>query len=175
MHENDKRVLGWLFTPFLKYHCCVDVIRFLTAPLHILIVVVVLTQYNTFTLDFDCSEARYGSLLSRYLDDPSNLFIVSSDFCHWGTRFAYTFYDEAQVTCVEGQMHHCQSMQGGPGFMPPPSATHTIPNAEWSCTPSDANRRCSRRVLLAAWSIYMEERTITSLLPWPRACFACRK
>lgn len=42
------------------------------------------------------SEAAYGKILGPYLDDPSNLFIISSDFCHWGRRFRYTFYDEAQ-------------------------------------------------------------------------------
>jgi AmmeMemoRadiSam system protein B len=29
-------------------------------------------------------EERYGKLLSKYLLDPSNLFVISSDFCHWG-------------------------------------------------------------------------------------------
>lgn len=29
-------------------------------------------------------EAEYGKLFSKYLLDPENLFIVSSDFCHWG-------------------------------------------------------------------------------------------
>jgi AmmeMemoRadiSam system protein B len=36
------------------------------------------------------SEARYGQLLAPYLSDPSNLFIISSDFCHWGSRFKFT-------------------------------------------------------------------------------------
>lgn len=42
------------------------------------------------------SEGAYGKLLAPYLDDPSNLFIVSSDFCHWGSRFNYTFVDESK-------------------------------------------------------------------------------
>ncbi len=29
-------------------------------------------------------EAEYGKLLSKYLLDPENLFVISSDFCHWG-------------------------------------------------------------------------------------------
>lgn len=29
-------------------------------------------------------EAVYGKLFSAYLSDPQNLFVVSSDFCHWG-------------------------------------------------------------------------------------------
>lgn len=32
------------------------------------------------------SEAAYGRLLAKYLDDPANFFSVSSDFCHWGAR-----------------------------------------------------------------------------------------
>eukprot|EP00238_Polyblepharides_amylifera_P014054 CAMPEP_0196576874 /NCGR_PEP_ID=MMETSP1081-20130531/6044_1 /TAXON_ID=36882 /ORGANISM="Pyramimonas amylifera, Strain CCMP720" /LENGTH=292 /DNA_ID=CAMNT_0041895603 /DNA_START=174 /DNA_END=1052 /DNA_ORIENTATION=- len=39
-------------------------------------------------------EAEYGELLKHYIDDPANLFVVSSDFCHWGKRFNYTFYDK---------------------------------------------------------------------------------
>jgi len=40
-------------------------------------------------------EAQYGKVLSKYLGDPSNLFIVSSDFCHWGQRFRYTHYERS--------------------------------------------------------------------------------
>lgn len=40
-------------------------------------------------------EATYGELLAPYLADPQNLFVISSDFCHWGKRFSYTYYDES--------------------------------------------------------------------------------
>jgi len=40
-------------------------------------------------------EAHYGRLLSKYLSDPDNFFVVSSDFCHWGQRFRYTHYDKS--------------------------------------------------------------------------------
>ncbi|KAF7994169.1 hypothetical protein HCN44_011438 [Aphidius gifuensis] len=40
-------------------------------------------------------EAMYGQLLAPYLIDPQNLFIISSDFCHWGSRFRYTYYDRS--------------------------------------------------------------------------------
>ncbi|CAJ0639883.1 12248_t:CDS:2 [Entrophospora sp. SA101] len=40
-------------------------------------------------------EEFYGKLLAPYLADPSNLFIISSDFCHWGQRFSYTYYSGA--------------------------------------------------------------------------------
>ena len=31
-------------------------------------------------------EALYGQLLSKYLLSGENLFVVSSDFCHWGEK-----------------------------------------------------------------------------------------
>lgn len=37
-------------------------------------------------------EKEYGTILAPYLSDPSNVFVISSDFCHWGTRFQYTYY-----------------------------------------------------------------------------------
>ncbi|KAI8096701.1 MEMO1 family [Halteromyces radiatus] len=36
-------------------------------------------------------EKMYGQVISKYLEDPSNLFIISSDFCHWGRRFNYNY------------------------------------------------------------------------------------
>ena len=41
------------------------------------------------------TEAHYGSLLAPYLSDPANIFVISSDFCHWGSRFRYTYYQPA--------------------------------------------------------------------------------
>lgn len=38
------------------------------------------------------TELAFGALLAPYLADPSNVFVVSSDFCHWGLRFRYTYY-----------------------------------------------------------------------------------
>lgn len=32
----------------------------------------------------ETKEQEFGKLFSKYLADPSNLFVVSSDFCHWG-------------------------------------------------------------------------------------------
>ncbi|KAK0648849.1 MEMO1 family [Cercophora newfieldiana] len=34
-------------------------------------------------------EKSVGQMLAPYLKDPQNAFIVSSDFCHWGSRFSY--------------------------------------------------------------------------------------
>lgn len=38
-------------------------------------------------------EATYGALLASYFQDPDNFFVISSDFCHWGARFSYTFWE----------------------------------------------------------------------------------
>jgi AmmeMemoRadiSam system protein B len=38
------------------------------------------------------TEQQFGALLAPYLSDPSNIFVISSDFCHWGSRFRYTYY-----------------------------------------------------------------------------------
>ncbi|KAK9452467.1 memo-like protein-domain-containing protein [Dipodascopsis uninucleata] len=38
------------------------------------------------------AEREFGELLAPYLRDPENGFIISTDFCHWGTRFGYTTY-----------------------------------------------------------------------------------
>jgi predicted class III extradiol MEMO1 family dioxygenase len=32
----------------------------------------------------------YGDILSKYFKDPETLFVVSTDFCHWGNRFDFT-------------------------------------------------------------------------------------
>ncbi|KAI2622501.1 UPF0103-domain-containing protein [Hypoxylon sp. NC1633] len=37
-------------------------------------------------------EKEFGRLLAPHLRDPDNAFIISSDFCHWGSRFSYTAY-----------------------------------------------------------------------------------
>ncbi|CAH8445011.1 unnamed protein product [Schistosoma intercalatum] len=41
-------------------------------------------------------EAVYGQIFSRYLSNPENFFVISSDFCHWGKRFQYTYYDQSK-------------------------------------------------------------------------------
>lgn len=38
------------------------------------------------------TEHAFGTLLAPYLADPGNAFVISSDFCHWGLRFRYTYY-----------------------------------------------------------------------------------
>lgn len=40
-------------------------------------------------------ERSYGQIFARYLANPDNLFVISSDFCHWGQRFKYTYYNKS--------------------------------------------------------------------------------
>lgn len=41
-------------------------------------------------------EEYFGKILSDYLKDEKTLFIVSSDFCHWGRSFDYEPYDNSE-------------------------------------------------------------------------------
>lgn len=45
-------------------------------------------------------EAEYGRLLEPLLADARNAFVVSSDFCHWGSRFGYQPHDPSK-----GEVH----------------------------------------------------------------------
>jgi len=46
-------------------------------------------------------EKEYGSLLGKWLKEEENVFVVSSDFCHWGLRFGYTYYLPSLPTSSE--------------------------------------------------------------------------
>ena len=43
-------------------------------------------------------EAYYGKLLGKYLDDENTIFIISSDFCHWGKRWIF-------FNCIEWKVY----------------------------------------------------------------------
>ncbi|KAJ2541498.1 hypothetical protein GGF49_003614 [Coemansia sp. RSA 1853] len=60
------------------------------------------------------TEQKYGKLLAPYLADPENLFIISSDFCHWGSRFGYTFYQSTD----DSQPCHLSARDGRPNGVP---------------------------------------------------------
>ncbi|CCX31415.1 MEMO1 family [Pyronema domesticum] len=47
----------------------------------------------------DASEKAYGKILAEYAINPENAFVVSTDFCHWGTRFQYTHYYKKLPSC----------------------------------------------------------------------------
>ena len=37
--------------------------------------------------------ALYGQILSKYFEDESTLFVISSDFCHWGNNYGYVPFE----------------------------------------------------------------------------------
>lgn len=39
-------------------------------------------------------EAYYGKLLAKYFDDDNTVFVISSDFCHWGKRYYIALYEQ---------------------------------------------------------------------------------
>lgn len=41
------------------------------------------------------NESEFGEIFAPFFADPSNLFIISSDFCHWGQRFHFTPHDKS--------------------------------------------------------------------------------
>ncbi|CAI6335639.1 unnamed protein product [Periconia digitata] len=45
-------------------------------------------------------ERDLGAHLAPYLSDPTNIFVISSDFCHWGSRFSYTYYQPQEGSAV---------------------------------------------------------------------------
>ncbi|CAG9537608.1 unnamed protein product [Cercopithifilaria johnstoni] len=40
-------------------------------------------------------QASYGKIFSKYLSDPKIVFVISSDFCHWGSRFRFMPHDSS--------------------------------------------------------------------------------
>ncbi|SCU91468.1 LADA_0F10154g1_1 [Lachancea dasiensis] len=50
-------------------------------------VVPIMVSHNSTRNDY-----HLGKILSEYVKNPSNAFVLSSDFCHWGRRFNFTGY-----------------------------------------------------------------------------------
>lgn len=55
--------------------------------------------------DASCEQEKaFGALLAPFIKDPENAFIVSSDFCHWGSRFDYRpHYADGLVRNMDGR------------------------------------------------------------------------
>ena len=41
-------------------------------------------------------EQQVGEVLGPYILDPGAIFIISSDFCHWGRRFGFQYHDPSR-------------------------------------------------------------------------------
>ncbi|CAK75561.1 unnamed protein product (macronuclear) [Paramecium tetraurelia] len=54
-------------------------------------------------------DAQVASVLVKYFVDPNTVFVISSDFCHWGKSFRYTPYNKEHgeihqsITQLDGQ------------------------------------------------------------------------
>jgi len=55
---------------------------------------------------------QYAEVLKPYFEDPGTIFLVSSDFCHWGERFDYQYcegkgkiWERIQSLDMEGIKH----------------------------------------------------------------------
>ncbi|KAF9937121.1 hypothetical protein BGZ67_001622 [Mortierella alpina] len=69
----------------------------------------------------ESTERQYGKALAPYTKDPENLFIISSDFCHWGTRFDYTYYADEN-----GAVTQSLARSGGKKNFSPPKDSQKI-------------------------------------------------
>jgi len=49
-------------------------------------------------------QVSYGKIFAKYIADPHNLFVISSDFCHWGNRFRYTPNDPSSGRTIHEQI-----------------------------------------------------------------------
>ena len=77
-------------------------------------------------------EAHYGSLLAPYLSDPSNVFVISSDFCHWGSRFRYTYYQPADGSAAtQLRVGHISSSWISSGRLATPCVEDTRLVSSW--------------------------------------------
>lgn len=51
-------------------------------------------------------EQKFGKILSEYVEDEENLFVISSDFCHWGDNFDYKPHDKKIDKSISGYIKH---------------------------------------------------------------------
>lgn len=47
-------------------------------------------------------ERNFGRMLSAWIGDGETFFVISSDFCHWGSRFGYTRVDRTLQNIWQG-------------------------------------------------------------------------
>lgn len=78
----------------------------------------------------DRQEELYGRLMAPYLSDPATLVCISSDFCHWGTRFRFTPVDPAHgaihrsIEAMDRQGMDCIAAQDCEGWRKYLQTTH---------------------------------------------------
>lgn len=133
-------------------------------------------------------EAAFGSLLAPYLAREDTFCVVSSDFCHWGTRFSYTYYYPDAAPSDQPAIRLSRSVQPTSSHpihesisrldheamdlltLPPSTATNAhITFAQYLA--KTKNTICGRHpigVLLGALSFLEKEKGINPTLKWVR-------
>ncbi|KAJ2547822.1 hypothetical protein EV175_005064 [Coemansia sp. RSA 1933] len=91
-------------------------------------------------------ERQFGEMLAPYLASEENMFIISSDFCHWGNRFRFTLYRESEHSRA---IHlGTRPRNDAPGKLP---IWKSIQNLDW------AGMREIARLDHRAFAQYLEE------------------
>uniref|UniRef100_A0A8H7YAI0 Uncharacterized protein n=1 Tax=Psilocybe cubensis TaxID=181762 RepID=A0A8H7YAI0_PSICU len=135
-------------------------------------------------------EATFGSILAPYLASEDTLFVISSDFCHWGTRFSYTFYYPEPAPSSASGLRLSRSTAPSADFpifqsisrldheamdlltLPPSTATKA--HSEFAkYLARTKNTICGRHpigVLFGAMSALEKSKGITSEVKWRKLC-----
>lgn len=71
------------------------------------------------------TERSLGQVLAPYLSDPTNAFVVSSDFAHWGSRFGYTYYQPSNGDAI--------SLRSGSKAPTDPAIHESIKAVDFEC------------------------------------------
>ncbi|KIL70786.1 hypothetical protein M378DRAFT_486585 [Amanita muscaria Koide BX008] len=145
------------------------------------------------------SELVAGAVLAPYLEKEDTLFVISSDFCHWGSRFSYTFYYPEPAPSKAAPVNLSRSVAPSPSHpvhlsirrldheamdfltMPPSDAQST--HSQFSSYLSETkNTICGRHpigVLLGVLATLEKEKGVSAVLKFVRyeqssACVSVR-
>jgi len=105
-------------------------------------------------------EAKYGRLLAPYLQEEGNLFVISSDFCHWGAQFGYTRVGRPELaeTYRDGPYAENASIEGldreGMSFI-----SKQDPDGFRRYLARDANTICGRHPILVLLEMLRSSRS----------------
>ena len=80
-------------------------------------------------------------LLAPYVTDPATAFVVSSDFCHWGSRFRYTMYTPTGMEALA------------------PVSSHTVTKPIWQSI-AELDKACMEIASLGSadkWNSFIKE------------------
>lgn len=114
-------------------------------------------------------EKNISRVLLSYIKDEENAFIISSDFCHWGSRFDYTAYTADGDL---GSLKHLQPYSSKPSGPPIYESIQLVDEAAMDAVKSGShdafvdnlrrtgNTVCGRHpigVAMAALELYAEE------------------